>query len=247
MNVLAILCLLLLAPYVVIALAFMPKGKGKQLFNMVYSALALGGVGALVFILCQQYASDYKNFVEMGADRLYTILGFLFLMIPVVIVLVILNMVLKKPRGGLLFFIAAGLSLADGVGVCVFAYFSENSFASFLPMAIPAAAVLVPLCWALAAGGLLPFAGKLGRAVHWTVQSLIFLLMAGLIVYGAFSIKGMFGAWDMSMLRFAPIALAALIIPGVPLVIYFYDMVKRSDRPARVPRKKRANKAKAAQ
>ena len=245
MYIVSVLCLLLLIPYLVVALAFMPKGKGRQLFNMVYSAAALGGVGGLLYVFCRQYVNDYKNYVLVGVERLDTILGALLLMIPVIMVLVIANMVLKKPRGRLLFFIAAGLSLADGVAVCVYAWFAGTAYATFLPMALPAAALLVPLLWALAAGGLLPFEGRLGRAVHWTIQTVLFLAIAGLMGYGAYTLQVLLGGWNASLLRFAPIALVGLIIPGVPLVLFFYDMVKRSDRPARVSRRQRKKAARA--
>ena len=245
MYIVSVLCLLLLAPYLVVGLAFMPKGKGKQLFNMVYSALALGGVGGLLYVFCRQYVNDYKGYAQVGAERLDVMLGALLLMIPVIILLVIVNMVLKKPRGLLLFCIAAGLVLADGVGVCVYAWLADTGYAAFLPMALPAALLLVPLLWALAAGGLLPFEGKAGRAVHWTVQTLLFLMVAGLMGYGAYTLQSLLGGWNASLFRFAPIALVGLMIPGAPLVLFFYDMVKRSDRPARTPRRQRKKEARA--
>lgn len=245
MYILSVLCLLLLIPYLLVGLAFMPKGKGKQLFNMVYSAVALGGVGGLLYVFCRQYVNDYKGYVQVGAERLDTMLGALLLMIPVIMALVILNMVLKKPRGVLLFFIAAGLALADGIGVCIYAWFASTGYASFLPMILPASVLLVLLLWALAAGGLLPFEGKLGRAVHWTIQTVLFLAVAGLMGYGAYTLQALMGGWNASLFIFAPIALVGLIIPGIPLVLFFYDMVKRSDRPARVSRKQRKREARA--
>lgn len=153
MHILSVICLLLLIPYVVIALAFMPKGKGRQLFNMIYSSVALGGVGALIFFFCRQYVTAYAGYPDVQAQQLDTMVCCLLLMIPVTLLLIILNMVLKKPKGGLLFFIAMGLSVADGVGVCLYAFFLENIYATFLPMAVPAAVLLVPLFCALAAGG----------------------------------------------------------------------------------------------
>ncbi len=239
MHIISILCLILLVPYVVIALAFMPKGRGKQLFNMVYSALALGGVGGLVYVLCRQMVAETAKYPYVRADILDTILACLFLMIPVIMGLVILNMVLKRPKNGLLFFIAAGLAVADGVGVILYSLFTDSELFTTLPTAIPTAAILVPLLCALAAGGLLPFEGKLGRAVHWTVQSVLFLAVGGLIGYGSYALYSLYGYWDISLLRFTPLALAALVVPGIPLLLFFYDMVKRSDRPARLSRKQR--------
>ncbi len=246
MHILSVICLLLLIPYVVIALAFMPKGKGRQLFNMIYSSVALGGVGALIFFFCRQYVTAYAGYPDVQAQQLDTMVCCLLLMIPVTLLLIILNMVLKKPKGGLLFFIAMGLSVADGVGVCLYAFFSENIYATFLPMAVPAAVLLVPLLCALAAGGLLPFEGKFGRGVHWTVQTVLFLCVTGFILYGAWSLHTLLGGdwWELS--RFSPIALVALIIPGIPLVLFFRDMVNRSDRTPRPPRKKRGKKKAAA-
>ena len=246
MHILSVICLLLLIPYVVIALAFMPKGKGRQLFNMIYSSVALGGVGALIFFFCRQYVTAYAGYPDVQAQQLDTMVCCLLLMIPVTLLLIILNMVLKKPKGGLLFFIAMGLSVADGVGVCLYAFFSENIYATFLPMAVPAAVLLVPLFCALAAGGLLPFEGKFGRGVHWTVQTVLFLCVTGFILYGAWSLHTLLGGdwWELS--RFSPIALVALIIPGIPLVLFFRDMVNRSDRAPRPPRKKRGKKKAAA-
>lgn len=239
MHILSILCLLLLIPYVVIALAFTPKGKGKQLFHMVYSAVALGLVGGLIYALCRQMVADTASYPYAEGGSLDLILSALFLVIPVVLVLVILKMVMKKPKSGLLFFIAAGCSLLAGIGVVLYSWRTDSIYSTTLPTAIPAAAVLVPLLCALAAGGLLPFEGKLGRAVHWTVQSVLFLAMCAIIGYGCYALYALYGYWDISLLRFTPLALAALVVPGIPLVLYFYDMVKRSDRPARLSRKQR--------
>lgn len=246
MHILSVICLLLLIPYVVVALAFMPKGKGKQLFNMIYSSVALAGVGTLIFYFCRQYVTAYAGYPDVQAQRLDTMVCCLLLMIPVILLLIILNMVLKKPKGGLLFFIAMGLSVADGAGVCLYAFFSENIYATFLPMAVPAAVLLAPLLCALAAGGLLPFEGKFGRGVHWTIQTVLFLCVTGFILYGAWSLNSLLGGGWSELAGFSPIAVAALIIPGVPLVLFFRDMVKRSDRTPRPPRKKREKKKKAA-
>lgn len=240
MNVLSVLCLLLLVPYVVIALAFTPRGKGRMLFRMIYSAVVLGGIGALCFVLFENTVSQY-SYLGAYAEQLRTVYACFMLLIPASLALVLINAVLKKPKSLPLFWIGAGISLAGTAGIVLYSYFTQNEYTTSFSFILSFAIVYLPVLLGFLAGGILPYEGRAARACHWTIQVLILLSILWFLISAVAENWSFFLDFGISdTLRFVPVAFVGLAIPGIPLIL----LLRESDLNAGVKRKKGIKKEK---
>ncbi|HHW45598.1 MAG TPA: hypothetical protein GXX17_01635 [Clostridiales bacterium] len=221
MNVVSIISLLSLVPYLIVALAAYKNAEGYERFRRSFSAAVLGGIGLLFFIIIDSGAALLEaNNLSHYAEQLRKLCAFILLLIPVNIVIIAINYLLKKPKPALFFIISAGVSIIGLVGICLYSFFAQSVISEEFYTILPFAIIIFPLILSFSSGGLLKYNSKFSKVVHWTVQGLVlasiiwFIISAAAENWDFFLSIGLVGI----LTRYAFVILAALLIPGIPFV-----------------------------
>lgn len=224
MNVISIISLACLVPYLLGSLAVYKNTKGYERFRRSYSALALGAVALLFFLIIDSGAALYQLELPLYAEQLRKLCAFILLLIPVNIVLILTNYLLKKPKPILLFIISAAVSLLGIAGVLLYAYFTQTQFTDEFSTILPFGIVILPLLLSLSSGGLLRYDRKFSKVVHWAVQGLVLVAIVWFMATAAAESWDILTSMGVAMLvRYGLISLAALLIPGIPFIFLILE------------------------
>lgn len=229
MNVLSVLCLFSLVPYLLIVLCLTPRKEGRKLFRTLYSAAMLGGLGTLFYAAFEQLVLDYQAYIVEGENVLRSGYAYLMLLIPVQIAAVLLNMVLKKKRPVLLLVLSAAISVAASVGVVVYVYFTDRDFSNAHLQFLQFIALYLPFLFHFSVSGLVPAEEKWQRVLHMVSLYLNLAVMIGflgltiLLNYDIFLGLGVSG-----ILPLLPFAIPWILVPAVP--IFVYNRFRTADR-----------------
>lgn len=226
MNVVSIISILCLVPYLLVSLGAYKNTQGFERFRRSYSALVLGGVSLLFFIIIDSGAAllEANNLARYG-EQLRKLCAFILLLIPVNIVLIIINYLLKKSKPLLFFILSVCISLAGLTGICLYAYLAQTPISDEFFTILPFVIIILPLLISFSAGGLLKYNSKFSKAAHWTSHALVLASIIWLIITAAYENWDFFLSIGISgiLTRYVPVILAALLIPGLSFIFLILE------------------------
>lgn len=231
MNVLSVVCLLLLIPYLLIALSFMPKDKGQQLFRMIYSAVTLGLLGTVLYINVEQMISYYSDYINPAQNMLRPAMAVLLLLIPANIVIVSLNLVLKKSRPFLLMIISAAVSVATAAGTVLYCYFADSDVSNSFVLLLQVCILFIPCILFFAVSGLLDTSTRREKAIH---RAAMYLLLIAAVGFAALTFISNYGFYAYAgigeILRALPLLVILLAVPLIPIGVFEHFRHKEAIR-----------------
>lgn len=249
MNVLSVLCMLLLVPYLLIVLCLTPKTEGRKLFRMLYSSAMLGGLCILFYAVFEGMILDYQAYIAPEESVLRSGYAYLMLLIPMQVAAVLLDMVLRKKRPVLLLILSAAVSAIAAAGVILWAYFADREVSNAHLQLLQFCLLYLPFLFHFSVSGLLPTGEKWQRTLHNISLYLDLGVMIGflgliaLLSYDVFVQIGLAG-----ILPLLPFAALWLLVPLVPIFVYNHfrtaDLIRNGEEPkGRLRLRRREKKA----
>ena len=220
MNILSVMCLITLALYLLIVLAFNQRGNGRQLFRTVYSAIVLGVLGGVFLYIFESLISDVSPAIAADDNILRSAYGFLMLLIPLDIIIIMINILMKKKRPALLLIISAAIDVLACAGVAVFVGLGDKYGTNALSTVLLFILIYLPYLLGFAVFGLLKGEQKYEKGL---IEAAMYVQLAASLVYlviigiALFSLMQIFGL--ASLIVYVPLLLAWLAIPAVPLIM----------------------------
>lgn len=231
MNVLSVICMLLLIPYLMAALVFTPKREGRHLFRMVYSAAAIGLLCGVFYFVFESIMSDFSAYIDPSENVMRNAYAYLMLLLPVNIGLILTNLCLKKKKPVLFLSIASALSVAAAAAGIINSYVVDGSYANSASTLLEFAVLYVPFLFYFAVSGLIGTEKRWERVLQNIAMYLNLAVMIGYLIVVGISEYAIFAdAGLASVLPLLPLIIIWILIPVIPIIVYNHFRTKDAIR-----------------
>jgi len=230
MNTISIVCLGSLLLYILISLSFMKKDKGRQLFRMIYSAISLGIIGAVSFLTFGQMTQNVNEYIPQNENVLTHAFFMLMLMIPIGIIMITINLLLKKPRPYLFMIICTVLFVLGTVGAVLYSYFGEKMNSTAWVAMLNFAYIFLPFMLNFTLCGLADTNTKRGLLLHRISLVLEIIACIALEIQTGFILYSLIDIGVTGLVRFVPIMVIGIAMPIIPLLILNHQKAKDDER-----------------
>ena len=228
MNTISVISIGSLALYILIALSFMKKEQGRQLFRMIYSAVALGIIALISFLSFDGMIGEVTEYLPKSENVLSHAFSFLMLLIPLFFIIIVLNLLLKTKRPRFFMIVCTAIAVLSTAGTTLYCAFFEKTPSSAWMAVLIFCALYIPFLLNFAISGLINADTKGDILIHRISLITDIICAFSLLFLFCFTVITTFGA--MGILQFIPVILIWLILPIVPLWVFNRQKAKDDER-----------------